>query len=156
MPIDPIKSHKDVVKSWIEKNVQGLRSEQLLRIFSSAILAVQQRCLETLSTVTVQVVFDRVLHEGLEKFPLLSHIKIEAHGLELSGLDHNIENFNQTEVSEALGYLLEEFLTVVGNITSEVLTAPLHKELMNVTRENALSVLVVQNLRPTPKKRGGK
>lgn len=150
------KSHRDVVKIWEEKNVRGLRSDQILKIFGTAILAVEHRCLETLSQVTVEVILDRVLHEGLDKFPLLSNVTIEAGGLNLSGLDRKVENLNPEAVTETLSYLLIEFLTVVGNITSEVLSVPLHKELMKVTRETALNVLEVQNLRAlnSTKKRG--
>lgn len=156
MSIDQSNAHKDFVNLWEEKNVQGLRAEQIIKIYGSAILAVERRCLDTLSSVTVQVVLDRVLHEGLVKFPLLSNVTIEPMGLNLSGLNQNNGNFKLEEISDALRYLLVEFLTVIGNITSEVLTVPLHKELMEVTRESALTILEVQSLRTlnTAKKRG--
>lgn len=156
MSVEQTNPHKEIVHLWEEKNLQGPGPEQVIKIYGSAILAVEQRCLDTLSSVTVQVVLDRVLHEGLENYSLLSTITIGPKGLNLSGLNHKNENYKLEEITESLRYLLIEFLTVIGNITSEVLTTPLHKELMEVTHESALTILEVQNLHTlnTAKKRG--
>lgn len=156
MSIDHINNHKEQVKLWEERNAPDLRDEQIIKIFENAILTVERRCLVTLSNITVQVVLDRVLHEGHLKYPPLSFITVELEGLNFSGLNHHSENYKIEEMKDALRYLLIEFLTVIGNITSDVLTLPLHKELMEVTPESALKIQEVQNLRPmnTIKKRG--
>lgn len=156
MSIDQINIHKDLVNLWEEENIKGLRAEQIIKIFECAILAVERRCLDTLSSITVQVVLDRILHKGFEKFPILSTVTVGPTGLNLSSLNHKSENYNTEEIIEALRYLLVGFLTIIGNITSEVLTSPLHKELMKVTRESALTILEVESLHTlnSVKKRG--
>jgi len=144
---DQNNTHKELVNLWEEKNTKDLRDEQLIQVYGGAFQALESWCLATLSRVTINVVIDRVLHLGSEKFPILSLITIEPSGLSLKGLIQNIKNYKTEEIREAFSYLLVEFLTVIGNITSNVLTASLHKELMEVTTESALQILEVQNLR---------
>lgn len=127
------RTHEKQVLAWEEMNTQGLRPEQIAQLFGSAIHAIEQRSLLTLSSVTVQIVADRVLHESREKFPILSLVQTESGGLNFNSLIQTCERSTVTEVGDALRYLLVELLSVIGNITADVLTAPLHKELMRVT-----------------------
>ena len=157
MKADQDNPHRALVKLWEEKNTNVLNDEQLLQVYGSAFQAIEKCCSATLSRVTINVVIDRVLHLGSEKFPILSLVEIDHSGLCLKGLTQNIKNYKTEELKKALTYLIVEFLTVIGNITSDVLTASLHKELMEVTSESALTVLEVQSLRSinSPKKKRG-
>lgn len=151
------QTHKELISLWEEQNTKGLGAGQLIQLYVSAFQAIERRCLATLSSVTLKVVIDRVLHQGTEIYPILSLITLESSGLSFRALIQKNENYKIEELKEALSYFLVEFLTVIGNITSGVLTASLHKELMGVTREIALNVLEVQNLRAmnsVKKKRG--
>lgn len=157
MKADQNNTHKELVNLWEEKNTKDLRDEQLTQVYGSAFQAIERCCLATLSRVTINVVIDRVLHLGSEKFPILSLVEIDLSGFSLKGLIQNIKNYKTEEIKEAFSYLLVEFLTVIGNITSDVLTASLHKALMKVTSESALEILEVQSLRSinsADKKRG--
>ena len=132
--------HTKVVSAWEEKNTKALTSEQLVQVFGSAIRAIEQRCLITLSSITVKVVVDRVLHESTEKFSILSKVSIESAGLDFSALLKMGVDEKTEELRKALHYLVVELLAVLGNITANILTVSLHKELMSVTRESALEV----------------
>ena len=151
-------THQDIVSLWEEKNIKGLCRDQAIQVFQNALQALQQRCLVTLSNITLQVILDRIIHQGIEEFPLLMEINLELDGLNFSNLHQKKDHFELSEINKAFRYLLIETLTIIGNITSEVLTAPLHKELMEVTIESALKVHEVQSLRSmnSIKKRGGK
>lgn len=157
MKADQNYTHKELVNLWEEKNTKDLRDEQLIQVYGGAFQAIERCSLATLSRVTINVVIDRVLHLGSGKFPILLLVEIELSGLSLKGLIQNIKNYKTEEIKETFSYLLVEFLTVIGNITSDVLTASLHKSLMGVTSESALEILEVQSLRSinsTKKKRG--
>lgn len=130
--------HQKLINLWEEQNTKGLRSEQLIQLYGTAFGAIERRCLATLSSVTINVVIDRVLHLGLKKHPFFSLVTIEPSGLSLKGLTQKNENYKIEELRDGLGYLLLEFLTVIGNITSDVLNESLHKELMEVTSESVL------------------
>lgn len=146
MTVHRNSTHEKQVQAWEKENTQGLRPDQLVQLFGSAIQAIEQRSLVTLSIVTVQVVVDRALHESLGKFPLLSAVQLEPQGLNFSGLVQTSEHTKADDVRDALRHFLVELLNVLGNITADVLTDPLHKELMGVTCERALKTSEVQNL----------
>ena len=129
------EAHIKQVEAWERKNVHGLSLEKQVKLFGKASHAIEQRTLKTLSSVTLQVVIDRVLHQSTNKFPLLSEVKLEPQGLNFEVLIRNSKNHNSEQLREALRCLLVELLNVLGNITAEILTVPLHKELHNVTND---------------------
>lgn len=152
------ESHIQQVVVWETRNCDGLPAKSLARIYGCGIQAVERRSLVTLSRVTVKVVMDRVLHEGRTKFALLKSLVLEPDYLDFSQLIDKCENHDTEELRSALRFLLVELLNVFGNITAEVLTIPLHQELMAVTVESVLRISNSQPLREvaTPKSNRGK
>ncbi|MBY0415719.1 MAG: hypothetical protein K2Q18_16210 [Bdellovibrionales bacterium] len=158
MTLNQNSTHQDVVILWEEKNIKNLENDLAIQVFGNAIHCIERRCLITLSSVTLQVVLDRIIHQGIEKFPILVEITLEKEGINFTKIIQKKDHYKIGEIQDAFRYLLIEILTVIGNLTSDVLTTPLHKELMEVTSESALKVHAVQSLRTinTVKKRGGK
>lgn len=130
-------SHMQKVDLWENKQAHGLSVEKRIQLFEKAIQVVEQRSRLTLSSVTVMVVINRALFECKEKFPLLSEIKVESKGLNLEGFRRQSDSKKPEQRSDALRYFLIEILTVFGNITADVLTAPLYKALMDVSFETS-------------------
>jgi len=127
--------HIKQVEAWERKNADGLSLEKQLKLFEKAFHAIEQRTLKTLSNVTFQVVLDRVLLQNTDKFPFLSEVKLEPQGLNFEVLIRNSASHNSGQLTEALRCLLVELLNVLGNITADILTEPLHKELHKVTSD---------------------
>jgi hypothetical protein len=75
-------------------------------------------------------------------------------GYNFNHLHSKSEQYKSEEIRDALRYLLAEFLNILGNITANVLISPLHKTLMEVTRERSLMFAEVQNLHPIKTGRG--
>lgn len=149
--------HKEQILLWEEKNLKNLESKELVELYANAFNAMEKRCLATLSTVTVQVVKERILHISFEKFPLLSSVKLEATQLNFKILIQNCENYNIEELKDALRFLLVEFLSVIGNITSGVLSEALYKQLFDITApiQKHLKEVTSGNI-DSLKKQGGK
>jgi hypothetical protein len=122
--------HLKLIKDWENTNAIGLNSDQHLRLLEKAIRAIELRAGSTLSVVTLTLILDRVLHESKEKFPLLSEALIESNRLsfEKMHIHHKSE-----DLLEPIRYVLVELLTVLGRITADILSTPLHKELLKVT-----------------------
>lgn len=158
MKDDHYITHQELVTLWEEKNTKGLQDEQLIHLYGAGFDAIEKRCLATLSNVTINVVLDRILHEGIEKYPVLKGVILKSSGISLKAFNEKNKYFKTEELIEALSYLLVELLTVIGNITSDVLTSSLHKELINVTYESSQKELDVQSLHivNSEKKRRGK
>ena len=131
--------HIKQVEAWESRNAKDVSEKELPKLYAKAIQAIERRSLGTLSSVTVLVVVDRVIHETKEKFPLLNRIKTVSNGIDFSAL-FEATDVGSVELQQALRELLIELLSVLGNITADVLTSPLHKELMGVTNERLLFV----------------
>ena len=93
------------------------------------------------------VVVDRAIHESKGEFPMLSQIKSEAGGINFGGLLEKTDTIKADELRLALRDLLIELLRVFGNITADILTVPLHQELMSVTNDSPLKASLPQALR---------
>lgn len=153
MTIHRNSSHSEQVEAWGKKNCENLSSEAIVQIFLLALIAIHKRSLVTLSSVTVLVVADRALHVSKEKFPLLSEITIDPNGFNLTGLLRSGFSPVPQELRNSLEHLLIEFLNVLGNITADVLTAPLHAELKKVTVGTIHLQPKLQTLRMTGSKK---
>lgn len=132
-------THAKQIDLWASRTAKNLSAKERSQLYVKAIQAIERRSLTTLSNVTVLVIVDRALHESKENFPLLSQVKSDAEGVDFSPLFLRPDT-NYEELEGALRALLNELLTVLGNITADVLTVPLHKELMDVTSELPLFV----------------
>jgi hypothetical protein len=87
----------------------------------------------TLSDITLFAILDRVLHQSKRKFPSLDGIEINSKVMTFTNLHYNNENDKSSDLLFALRFMLVDLLRVLGRITAEILTVPLHNELLKVT-----------------------
>lgn len=131
--------HAKQVDAWIKQMAGGLPSERLLRLFYDAICAIHNRSAKTLSDVTLSAVFDRVLLASQKKFSLLAKVRFESKGVSLDALFVQSSDLAGDEIKDAFRFFLVELLTLLGNLTADILTKPLYQELFKVTAESAQS-----------------
>ena len=124
--------HSAHVMTWENQSHSNLALHKRIQLFEIAIHAIERRASKTLSGVTLLVILDRVLSQSKEKFPFLSYISVESNSLNLKSHEQ-INDLDQNELIEALRYLLIELLRVLGRITADILTIPLHNELLKVS-----------------------
>jgi hypothetical protein len=81
-----------------------------------------------------------VLHDAAQKLPLFSSLRIEPNGggIRFDELRENGSAMRTADVLEGIRFVLVEFLTVLGNLTAEILTAELHAELSHVEPTNGV------------------
>lgn len=128
----PSDVHSTFVMTWEKNTGNGLTKVNRARLFEKAIHAVEKRSCTTLSNVTLLVILDRVLHQCRDKYPVLSEVSVEARSLNFQKLQ-NLEDQKLDDFIEALRYLLIELLKLLARITADILTIPLHSELLKVT-----------------------
>jgi hypothetical protein len=140
------------VDAWLERSAKGLSPEGLLRLFEAALGALWIRTKITLGEVTLSAIAERVLYASSEKFSLLWSLKVEpADGFQFRELSEQIGSVQPSELREPLRSVLVELLTVLGNLTAEILTHELHAEIRNVVLPGAIRVgdgVGAQILRP--------
>lgn len=133
--------HAGCVDAWLERSATGLAPEALLRLFEAALAAVWIRTETTLGEITLTAIAERVLHTASERFSLLGSLKVDpTGGIQCRELSARIGSVEPSELREAIRFVLVELLTVLGNLTAEILTPALHAEMAGVALSDALRV----------------
>lgn len=117
------------MNAWFERGVRGSSPDRLLDAFEHAFAAMWRRAQMTLGDVTLTAIVDRVVHAASERYPLLAGLQLEATGLRCDGLRRPAASMRSSQLEEGVRFVLVEFLTVLGNLTDEILTPALHDEL---------------------------
>jgi hypothetical protein len=130
--------HAACVDAWLERSAKDLPPERLLILFEAAVRALWGCTSTTLGEVTLTAIADRVLYNAGERFPSFSLLKLEPSG-ELQGgeLRERVGAMSDSELVGGIRYVLVEFLTVLGNLTAEILTPELQAELSAVALPEA-------------------
>jgi hypothetical protein len=121
--------HGACVDAWMERGAKGLPPDRLLLAFEWTFAALWQRAHQTLGDVTLTAIVDRVIYVSVEQYPVLSSLKLEAVGLRCGELHHRASSLDGDQLAQGVRFVLVEFLTVLGNLTAEILTPALHAEL---------------------------
>ena len=128
--------HAAWVDAWLTRSAKNPSPEVLLQLLEAALGVLWGRTRITLGEVTLTAIAERVLHNASEKFPLLSSLKVEpTGGIQCGGLHERISSVPGPELREGIRYVLVEFLTVLGNLTAELLTLELRSELSRAAPE---------------------
>jgi hypothetical protein len=120
--------HQIAVAAWFRRVATEHSVESLLEAFEGAFAALWQRSHPTLGDVTLTAIVERVLYIATEQFPLLASLSIDASGLDCQAL-RSRAGLPYEQSGEAIRFVLVEFLTVLGDLTAEILTPALHAEL---------------------------
>jgi len=125
--------HAACVDAFLKRPAKDLSPEVLLQLFEAVLSALWARTTTTLGEITLTAIAERVLYNASEKFPLFSSLHVEpTGGIQFRELHKRIGSVHKPELMEGIRFVLVEFLTVLGNLTAEILTPELHSELNNV------------------------
>jgi hypothetical protein len=116
---------------WTRDGLRVRRSSQRPEAFGQASRFVG-RAGVPLGDVTLMAILDRVLHNAAERFPLLSPLEMDETGVRSDKLRERVDSLPRDQLQEGIRFILTEFLTVLGNLTAEVLTPALHSELSKI------------------------
>ena len=130
--------HIKCVSEWM-KHATRIPAEELAGLFERALTVLWSRTHSALGDITVAAIVDRVLYNATEKYSALGSLKLDASGVNFAEFHHQAGTVNERELKEAIQFVLVEFLTVVGNLTAEILTPALHSELSSVTVKDSRS-----------------
>jgi hypothetical protein len=121
--------HHACVNAWMERVANGLPPDRMLRAFERAFAALWWRANRTLGDVTLTAIADRVLYTAAERFSFLSSLKLQTSGIQSEELRERAGSLHPDQLAEGIRFILSEFLTVLGNLTAEILSPALHSEL---------------------------
>lgn len=125
--------HSACVDAWLRDAAKDLPPESLLLLFEAAHNALWAKTKPSLGEVTLTAIGDRVLSSVAERIPAFSSVTLDpSGGLVCHELRKVIGSMKVNDVKEGIRFALVEFLTVLGNLTAEILTPELHAELSRV------------------------
>jgi hypothetical protein len=128
-PVRGANDHEGAVTAWFGRAAQDRSVDSLIQAFEDAFAALWRRSHVTLGEVTLMAIVDRVIHTASEQYPLLTSVEVVATGLGCQSL-RSQDGLRPDQVSAAIRFVLVEFLTVLGNLTAQILTPALHAELL--------------------------
>lgn len=132
------REHGACVDEWMERAANRMPSDRLLGVFDQGFAALWGRAHQTLGDVTLMAIVDRVLYVAAEQYPFLSALKVEPTGLRCQELRQHVGGVHREQLAAAVRFVLVEFLTVLGNLTAEILSPALHAELSKAAPANAV------------------
>ena len=128
--------HSKNVEYWFSLASKGMTPKDQVLLLEKGIATVERRACQTLSSITLKVVIDRVLHETQQKFSVISDVTLDEKFLNFSAMDR--EKYALEKV-DALTYLLVELMKVLARLTANILNTPLNNELKKVTMDSGES-----------------
>ncbi len=131
------QDHGAHVDDWLERAVKGVAPPERLGAYHGAFSALWRRASLTLGDVTVIAIVDRVFTVAAEQFPALASVEVDVSGVRFDGLPAPGGAADQASIEVALRFVLVEFLTVLGNLTAEILSPALHAELVGHAQQAA-------------------
>jgi hypothetical protein len=124
--------HIKYVSEWM-KQASGLSADQLAGLFEKAMTALWHRTYSALGDITVAAIVDRVLYNTTEEYPVLGSLTLGPSGVNFAEFREQAGSVSNGHLRKAIQFVIVELLTVVGNLTAEILTPALHAELSKVT-----------------------
>lgn len=122
-------AHDGAVDAWCAAH-RGLARAARLRAFEAAADALWARTRVTLGEVTVGAVIDRVLANTAARAPAFRGARLHlARGVDVEQARAELLALDDAALDDALRFFLVEFLTILGNLTADILTPDLHDAL---------------------------
>jgi hypothetical protein len=119
--------HDACVDGWLADASAPTHAARV-EAFEVATAALWARARVTLGDVTLTAIFDRVLIVTAQQFPSFAPLRLDPSGrVDASALrERPVE---RAELEGGIRFALVELLTVIGNLTADILTPALHAEL---------------------------
>ncbi|MBN1239082.1 MAG: hypothetical protein JXB36_11305 [Gammaproteobacteria bacterium] len=131
--------HTACVNAWMDLVDRGQPADALLSAFDRGFKALWRRTSQTLADVTLVAITERVLYAAAERYPFIGLLDVDETGLRSQALHKRVGQLKREELDEGIRFVLIEFLTILGNLTAEILTPALHSELSKTAQQENLS-----------------
>lgn len=121
--------HAVIVDAWLARSAQASPGDLLL-LFDAALGTLWRRTRSVLGEITMTAIFDRVLHNASERFAFCGLLEVgPLDGVRTQRLLERADSIDGPELRRSMRHVLVEFLTVLGNLTAQILTPALHTAL---------------------------
>jgi hypothetical protein len=117
----------------------GQSHRQLVELLARALDALYSSARKTLGDVTLAAIVDRVFYTAAERHAFLSRLTLLGSTVSCAALLDDPEPPDEQVTRAGLQFVLAEFLTVLGNLTAEILTPAFQGELAKLVETPAVA-----------------
>lgn len=132
------------IDAWFEQAARGLPSEGLACLFGDTLKTLSKRASLTLNKNTLMAIFKRVFNRCAEKYPVLSGLKVESSGIPIDQFSLQFNKVDTAELKEAFGFLITELITILSNLTADILPTSLEEQ--KSSSELGMAAVRLENL----------
>jgi len=141
--------HVAFVDAWLDRSAKDASPEQLVQLLDAALRGLLGRTETTLGEVTLSAIADRVLHNTTERFAGFATLRFNGgEGVNCQQLAAQARSLHKGELRDGVRFLIVELLSVLGNLTAEILTPELHAELSKIALEAPSNAPRSEDTRP--------
>lgn len=123
-----LQDHIEYINAWQELAAKGLPSERLACLFGETLKKLSKRASYSLNKVTLMAIVKRVLYQSSGKYPVLSNLKVESTGIPTEQFKDQFSQADPKELREAFRFFIDELLTILGDLTANILPTSLEEE----------------------------
>src|SRR5438552_3434923 len=140
--------HAKRVNSWMEEVAKDAPVASLLLLFEAAWSALWRRAENAVGEVALGSIAELVRSKSVERYQFLSPLSLEADGISCKALLESAGSLEKGEVQEGLRFMLVELLTIIGDLTDQVLTPGLYEELSRIALESKIQSNTREHIPP--------
>lgn len=119
--------HEEHINSWLDQADKSLSSERLASLFGETLENLSKRASLALNKTILMTIVKRVLVQSSEKFPVLARLKVESTGIPPEQFAELFRKVDSNELAEAFRFFMNQLLTVLGDLTADVLPVSLEE-----------------------------
>ncbi|MDD5303095.1 MAG: ATPase domain-containing protein, partial [Elusimicrobia bacterium] len=117
------------MSSWLEQAAKGVPPAAQLELFETAWGALWRRAESAVGEIVLESIAEMVHSNSAERYPFLAPLELGTADISCKALLESTSPPEKSELQESLGFMLVNFLTVIGDLTDQILTPGLHDEL---------------------------
>lgn len=114
---------EEQIDAWLEQATKDLPSKKIVEVFGKALKSLSAKASRSLNRLTLMAIVNRVLFQCKDNYPLLQGLKVDHTGINFDEIQYQLENADPEELKESFRYLFVELLSVLGDITADVITS---------------------------------
>ncbi len=130
---------EEQIDAWLEQATKNLPAKKIVAVFSHALKALSRKASRSLNQLTLMAIVNRVLFQCKDKFPLLQNLKVDSTGINFDQYQFQLEQADAEELKESFRYLFVELLSILGDLTADVITSGIEENSEAIFDEEAKS-----------------
>ena len=131
--------HAKYVNAWMEQEAKDVPVTSLLGLFEAAWGALWVRAEGAVGEIVLKSIAELVRGASVKQYPFLSPLRLESVDVSCKALLESSPGLEKSELHNGLRFVLVEFITVIGDLTDQILTPGLYQELSRIAKGESRS-----------------